>query len=272
MVYKSPHLSDDALLEAADGELPERRMAEVRTHLRSCWTCRSRMAELEGNIAEFVACYHALLDPLLPREDGAGYRLTARLAHQTPAQSKGRFIFRLEAILQWKWAVYAAAGLLVLVAVGVFLTRHGAEGIAAKRYVPRLEAGTVPNPSLTPGATTVVSRRDVCESRSQPGNRPIPDALKQAVFAEYGLKNASPDDYEVDFLITPELGGSATISNLWPEPYIGHTWTAHDKDALEDRLSGLVCSGALDLSTAQRELATNWVDAYKKYVLRDKPM
>jgi hypothetical protein len=35
---------------------------------------------------------------------------------------------------------------------------------------------------------------------------------------------------------------------------------------LEDRLHALVVSGKLDLQTAQREIATDWIAAYKKYI------
>jgi hypothetical protein len=35
---------------------------------------------------------------------------------------------------------------------------------------------------------------------------------------------------------------------------------------LEDRLHALVISGKLDLETAQREIATDWIAAYKKYI------
>jgi hypothetical protein len=34
----------------------------------------------------------------------------------------------------------------------------------------------------------------------------------------------------------------------------------------------LVCEGRLDLPTAQREIATNWIAAYKKYFHTDKPL
>jgi hypothetical protein len=34
------------------------------------------------------------------------------------------------------------------------------------------------------------------------------------------------------------------------------TWNAHVKDALEERLQAMVCAGRLDLSTAQRAIAT----------------
>jgi len=37
------------------------------------------------------------------------------------------------------------------------------------------------------------------------------------------------------------------------------------KDALERKLHKLVCTGQLDLKTAQRETASDWIEAYKKY-------
>jgi hypothetical protein len=38
------------------------------------------------------------------------------------------------------------------------------------------------------------------------------------------------------------------------------------KDRLENRLHQLVCEGRLGLASAQRQEATNWIKAYKKYV------
>jgi len=43
------------------------------------------------------------------------------------------------------------------------------------------------------------------------------------------------------------------------------------KDKLENRLHKLVCVGAIDLQTAQRAIATNWIEAYRKYVGTDIP-
>ena len=67
-------------------------------------------------------------------------------------------------------------------------------------------------------------------------------------------------------LISLELGGSNSIKNLWPESYRTTPWNARVKDRLEDKLHELVCSGQLDLQTAQRAIASNWIEAYKKYV------
>jgi hypothetical protein len=62
------------------------------------------------------------------------------------------------------------------------------------------------------------------------------------------------------------------IHNLWPEPYSSSPWNAHVKDALEEHLHQMVCAGKLDLSTAQRDIATDWIAAYKKYFHTDKPL
>ena len=43
------------------------------------------------------------------------------------------------------------------------------------------------------------------------------------------------------------------------------------KDALERKLHKLVCAGQLDLKTAQREIASNWIDAYQRYVGKTPP-
>jgi hypothetical protein len=61
------------------------------------------------------------------------------------------------------------------------------------------------------------------------------------------------------------LGGNPTSAhNLWPEPWSG-TFGAHAKDKLENKLHALVCSKKLALSQAQREIAQDWVSAYKHY-------
>ena len=81
-------------------------------------------------------------------------------------------------------------------------------------------------------------------------------------------RSATPACYEEDHLISLELGGHPTSpDNLWPEPWFG-TWNAKVKDALEDRLHAMVCSGDISLRDAQKAIATDWVGAYRKYVER----
>jgi hypothetical protein len=69
--------------------------------------------------------------------------------------------------------------------------------------------------------------------------------------AAYGLAGQDPDGYELDHLISLELGGApADPANLWPEPYLGER-TAKQKDRLESELHRRVCAGTLPLADAQ---------------------
>jgi len=76
---------------------------------------------------------------------------------------------------------------------------------------------------------------------------------------------------KVDHLISLELGGSNSLKNLWPQSYVTLPYNAHKKDVLENKLHALVCSGAIDLKTAQHEIATDWIGAYRKHVGTDIP-
>ena len=73
-------LSDQELLLAADGELPTRRAAQVHVHLAACWSCRARMAEIEGTIADFARAHRQTLDPQLPPIAGRRALLRTQLA------------------------------------------------------------------------------------------------------------------------------------------------------------------------------------------------
>jgi hypothetical protein len=240
------HLSDQDLVLAADGELNPRQDAAVRAHLAACWQCRTRLHGMEGAIADFVHLHSAILDPRLPPAAGSRALLKAQLA-ELASQSKSRRVW---------WPIFAASALAVLVLVYVATPGRG--------------DAPVPRPQLTPGAVRQVMKSDVCAGG---GNRSfmVPAALQRRVFEEYGLRNVRPGAYEVDYLITPELGGASDIRNLWPEPYSSTVWNARVKDALEDRLHQMVCDGQLDLATAQHDIATDWIAAYKKYFNSSSP-
>jgi len=123
-----------------------------------------------------------------------------------------------------------------------------------------------PNPVLTPGAAVVVTREDLCSSEYTSPARDIPITLKRQTFDRYGL-NPNAVGYNVDHLIPTSLGGSNSPKNLWPQPLSGE-WNYHMKNRLESRLRKMVCKEAFPLEKAQQEIATDWVTAYKKYVLK----
>jgi hypothetical protein len=262
MMIEDPHPSDEDLLLFADGEISPARVHRVRAHLETCGTCRARMSEFEATIREFIALHRSEFDVQLPSAAGPRALLKAHLAELAAVE-------RRESRLRWFSLNFARVAAFCL-SVAVLAT--GAVLFLKHSSRREIDASAIPEANLTPGATRPATRADLCRSMPDPGIHLIPASVRRKVFESYGLPHARPDAYEVDYLITPELGGSGDIRNLWPEPYASTVWNAHVKDELEDRLHEMVCDGSLDLATAQHDIASNWIAAYKKYFHADKPV
>lgn len=156
----------------------------------------------------------------------------------------------------------------VLLVLGILLT--ACSGIPARvssgtGAADAADAPFLPDPGLTPGDALAVTPNDFCVSGYSSKVRDVPESVKNQVYRAYGITSHPPGAYEVDHLISLELGGSNSVKNLWPQPYQG-PWNAHVKDRLEDSLHSLVCTGKVDTQTAQREISTDWIAAYKKYI------
>jgi hypothetical protein len=76
---------------------------------------------------------------------------------------------------------------------------------------------------------------------------------ENGIYKEYGITHHVPGTYEIDHLISLELGGSNDKANLWPESYSGPN-NAHDKDKVENALHQQVCSKIITLAEAQMRL------------------
>ena len=125
-----------------------------------------------------------------------------------------------------------------------------------------------PDPVLTPGVVDAAKTKNIiCVPgfTSQPGVRNVTQFTKDKVFAEYKV-DPKADQFEIDHLISLELGGSNDIKNLWPQAYNTKPLNAHVKDVLENKLHALICSGKADLVAVQHDIATDWTAAYVKYV------
>lgn len=129
----------------------------------------------------------------------------------------------------------------------------------------------VPDPLRTPGDVLPVTAKDVCVPGYSKRVRDVPIEVKRMVYASYGIHERQPGEYEIDHLISLQLGGSNSIRNLWPESFRTSPWNAYVKDALEDELHRRVCAGTLDLTKAQQIIAHNWVIGYRIYV-RPNPL
>lgn len=158
--------------------------------------------------------------------------------------------------------------LLVLCAVLLFgcasYTATGSAhiGVRTKTSECAAHAG-LPDSACTPGAIFSTATKDqICQSGYAGSVRNVPTSEKDQVYQEYGIASHTPGEYEVDHLISLELGGSNDIANLWPE-LANPTPGFHQKDQVENTLHSEVCGGTLSLSDAQREIASNWLALYK---------
>jgi hypothetical protein len=122
-----------------------------------------------------------------------------------------------------------------------------------------------PDPKLTPGLTNPAVT-NVCTIKWGKDARHVTEAMKRQVFAAYKIPYARHGEFEVDHLISRELGGADDVKNLWPQKWVG-TWNAHMKDQLENHLHKMVCAGQLPLSEAQLEIRTDWIAAYQKDIV-----
>ena len=131
----------------------------------------------------------------------------------------------------------------------------------------------LPIPSLTPGdvdtnvTAAMVSVKGYANGSAatgQKGVRNVPQSLKNQVYRAYGIDPKKHDSFEIDHLLSIELGGKNTFQNLWPESYHG-LFNAHEKDKLENFLHAQVAAGKMTLVEAQQRISTYWVATYREF-------
>lgn len=123
---------------------------------------------------------------------------------------------------------------------------------------------TLNNLSVTPGAVGSMTKTQLCDKTFHTGTvRNVTESTKHKVCAEYGIKkiDCNGKNYEIDHLISLELGGANDIKNLWPQAYLPKPG-AKEKDVVENALHAQVCSGKISLSDAQSKISNDWYAVY----------
>jgi hypothetical protein len=124
--------------------------------------------------------------------------------------------------------------------------------------------GITPDAAKTPGvANPKITQAVACATKWGKDRRHVTLTMNRNVAARYGVPEREWNDYEFDHLISRENGGADDELNLWPQPRFGE-WNAGKKDALENRLHKLLCSGELELEFVQHVLATDWITEYQR--------
>lgn len=153
---------------------------------------------------------------------------------------------------------------IIIVALFLTITSCNAEQEVAQQKTAQLIPphcrilNALPDLVCTPGvALPNVTSAQICKPGYASSVRNVPQSVKDQVFAEYGIVQHPSGAYEVDHLVSLELGGSNDIKNLWPEaatPKPGF----HEKDGVENYLHAQVCSSKMALKDAQTGIAKNW--------------
>lgn len=142
-------------------------------------------------------------------------------------------------------------------------TRTGNNLVSTTTSTCQVVNGILPDPKCTPGVADPSVTQDnidstICVSGYTKTVRPpvsVTEPQKLESMKAYGF-DGSPSNYEFDHLIPLGVGGAPDdMRNLWPEPHP----SSSDKDRFENYLHKQVCSGAMDLKTAQNEIASNWL-------------
>lgn len=157
--------------------------------------------------------------------------------------------------------LFSCALILFVLMFGLPVAAQDAGAHYSKTKIGALSA-LLPDLHATPGvARPDATKEQICAKSFRTGvYRNTTAKMKAASYAEYGVKN-TPGKYEVDHLISLQLGGADDPRNLWPEPYLPRPG-AREKDVVEGYLHRQICSGQITLAEAQREITTNWLKVY----------
>ena len=155
----------------------------------------------------------------------------------------------------------AAAAMMII--ISVTLSSAAFASVGSFRY---FHGEPLNDLRVTPGVTFHVNVATICRSGYSTSVRDVPESEKSQVYAEYGITHRTTGQYEIDHLISLELGGSNAIGNLWPELNDHPHGYLNSKDILENRLHALLCTGKVSLRSVQTLIARNWVSAYHQFL------
>jgi hypothetical protein len=81
-----------------------------------------------------------------------------------------------------------------------------------------LAPGSLNDIDKTPGDVRTTDKETIC-TQSTKTIRSVSQSTKKQAYASYGVPWECRHWFEVDHLVSLELGGSNAITNLWPQPY-----------------------------------------------------
>ena len=264
------HLTDQELLLALDHELPFRLQASVEAHLAQCVACRARRVRIDHTAATVTAFYKDDITLQAARAEHTREHLRSKLNEMADEWDGSLRVRLVSGFMPTPRRVMVGAA---LAATALFFIRvvFPSQPTDVSSAAASIEREALPVASLTPGASWQLSVGEVCAGGARE-QQEVPAAVRRVVLRAYGMEQVPDDEYELDYLITPELGGAPDARNVWPQRYASGLWNARVKDQLERLLPQLVCKRQVALETAQHDIALDWIAAYRKYFKTENPL
>ncbi|HTV01310.1 MAG TPA: hypothetical protein VMF13_12255 [Luteitalea sp.] len=264
LIDRHPPDADLAALLDSEGTL--RLVGDVDAHVRACPSCAARMSTMRASSRRVAH--------LLTRTAAGSSHTSQRARLQMALRDvSAPGAASVSTSTTWSDPWLKVAALVLVVLAGAVLATMLVDR-RAERPTGSIAAGfgapTLPSSAATPGAVSALTAQELCGG--QRPSRLVDDETRRRVLADYDMADVSAEEYELDALITPELGGTTAAENLWPQRYDSPIWNAAVKDDLERLLPAMVCRGEIDLATAQRAIAHDWIAAYKQFFRTDAPL
>ena len=82
------HPSEDELVDYADGQMPRKQAARIRTHIGVCWSCRTKVERIQETISTFVDYLDNAFTPSIESPPQGWRTFEAALSRKVATASK----------------------------------------------------------------------------------------------------------------------------------------------------------------------------------------
>jgi anti-sigma factor RsiW len=137
------HPSEGELVDYADGQMPRKQAARIRTHLGVCWSCRTKAERIQETISTFVDYLENAFTSRIESPPQGWRTFEGALSKKVATASKGSLLSHVRCSLAKifrvpKFSVRLATGISVLLFLGFLLNRsHPVPPVSANELLQR---------------------------------------------------------------------------------------------------------------------------------------
>ena len=262
---RNPHLSDEQLLLALDGELSAHEAAQVEVHVASCWACRARHEQIEKAIGDVVDYRDQLIQPYFSISTGGRSRFVDQLEHLAASIGQPPLWKRVLRVTRGLWAIsqievprYVWIGAPVVAILAFFSFTHlwHVPKVSASELLENAQSSEVL--ALRSVTKPVVYQKLRIRAGSHTVTRTIyrdPVGVRQAdrldlvegadekVSSNVGMRRRPQDQPDAVHTADAELRRTFFTAHLsWQDPLSPANYSAWYK-SLDDRQDGVTTSG-----------------------------